>query len=107
MPVMTEKRDPVAPKDIFRKNGEIVSRQIAGETILVPVRGKIADMQKIFSLNPVAVFLWDQIDGRQDLQVILDKVIENFEVERDDAESDLLGFISELLQAGLIEAVGT
>ena len=104
--MMAETRDAGSLKGIFRKLGEIVARDIAGETILVPVRGNLADMQRIFSLSPVAAFLWEQIDGRQDLEVILSKVIEDFEVEREDATSDLLEFITELLESGLIEEVG-
>lgn len=102
---MTETREPGAVKGIFRKRGEIVARDIAGETILVPVRGNLADMQSIFSLNPVGAFLWEQIDGQQDLEVVLAKVLEDFEVEREDAASDLLEFITRLLEAGLIEEV--
>ena len=93
-------------KGIFRKRGEIVARAIAGETILVPVKGKLADMPRIFTLNPVAAVVWSQIDGQQDLEVMLSKVIEDFEVEKKDAESDLREFIAELLEAGLIEEVG-
>ena len=104
--MMAETKDAGSLKGIFRKLGEIVARDIAGETILVPVRGNLADMQRIFSLSPVAAFLWEQIDGRQDLEVILSKVIEDFEVEREDATSDLLEFITELLESGLIEEVG-
>lgn len=103
---MAEKRETGDLNGIFRKRGEIVARDIAGETILVPVRGNLADMQRIFSLSPVAAFLWNQIDGRQDLLIILEKVIEDFEVERADAASDLREFIAELLEAGLIEEAG-
>jgi len=104
---MVETRGSGAMNGIFRKRGEIVARDIAGETILVPVRGNLADMQRIFSLSPVAAFLWEQIDGKQELQMILAKVIEDFEVEREDASSDLREFITELLEAGLIEEVGS
>jgi hypothetical protein len=105
MSVMADKNEAGDLNCIFRKRGEIVARCIAGETILVPVRGKLADMQRIFSLSPVAAFLWEQIDGTQDLEVILSKVIEDFEVEREDAATDLRDFITELLEAGLIEEV--
>jgi len=104
--VLTGTGEPGALKGIFRKREEIVARDIAGERILVPVRGKLADMQRIFSLSPVAAFLWDQIDGRQDLQTIFAKVIEDYEVGQEDAAEDLREFITELLEAGLIEEAG-
>ena len=91
------------PNDVFRKRGEIVSRAIAGDTILVPIRGKLADMQVIFSINPVAAFLWDLIDGRNTNEMLLAKVLENFEVTQEEAEQDIQDFTKELLKAGLIE----
>lgn len=92
-------------RGIYRKRGDIISREIAGETVLVPVRGKLADMQRIFSLNPMAAFLWGQIDGTQDLQAILSNVVSDFEVTAQCAESDIRELIMELLEAGLIEFV--
>jgi len=89
--------------DIFRKRGEIVSRAIAGDTILVPIKGKLADMQVIFSINPVAAFLWELIDGRNTNKMLLAKVLDNFEVSQEEAEQDILEFTKELLKAGLIE----
>ena len=49
---------------VFIKNEEVISRKIAGETILVPVRGRLADMRRIFTLNPVAEYIWHRIDGK-------------------------------------------
>jgi hypothetical protein len=43
---------------VFRKREEVVSREIAGETILVPIRGKLVDMERIFSVNPVGAHVW-------------------------------------------------
>lgn len=87
----------------FKKKEEIVHRSIAGETILVPVRGKLADMQRIFTLNPVADFTWKNCDGIKSLGEIRDKILNKFEVAREQAQADLIEFIGELLREGLIE----
>jgi Coenzyme PQQ synthesis protein D (PqqD) len=97
--------DERALKCVFRKRGEIVSREIVGETILVPIKGKLADMQQIFSLNPVAAYIWTQLDGTSSLDAIIAMVIDNFEVARGEAERDAFDFVEELLKAGLIEVV--
>ncbi|MDY6990741.1 MAG: PqqD family protein [Thermodesulfobacteriota bacterium] len=90
---------------VFVKAGEIVARRIAEETILVPIRGDLAGMQKIFSLNPVAEYVWEQLDGKRTLDRICDAVLEVFDVAKEQVEVDVPGFIDELLEAGLIVAV--
>ena len=91
---------------IFRKREEIVCRDIAGETILVPIRGKLADMQQIFALNPVAEYIWRQMDGKRSVEDIRNCVMARFDVEQEQADSDIQEFIAELREAGLIEEAG-
>ena len=86
----------------FRKKEEIVTRKIAGETILVPIRGSLADMQKIFSLNPVGEFIWQEINGQKNLQQISESIQSVFDVSQEEADTDVQDFITELLREGLI-----
>jgi hypothetical protein len=86
----------------FRKKEEIVTRKIAGETILVPIRGSLADMQKIFSLNPVGDFIWQEINGQKTLQQISESLQSVFDVSQEQADADVQDFITELLREGLI-----
>ena len=90
---------------VFKKQDDIVSREIAGESILVPIRGKLADMQRIFSLDPVAEYIWRQLDGRRTLNEVSSGVLETFDVKKEQAEADLMEFIDELLAAELIAEV--
>ncbi len=87
---------------VYIKNDDIVCRNIIGETILVPIRGNLADMQQIFTLNPLGAFIWDQLDGEKVLGDTRNAVLENFESEPDKVESDLLEFIEQIYAAGLI-----
>lgn len=89
-------------KQVFKPKGEIVSRSIAGETFLIPIRGKLADMQCIFTLNPVAEFIWKHLDGQNSLEDIRNRVIEVFDVEKQQAESDIREFIEDMLKSDLI-----
>lgn len=89
-------------KEIYKKNDRIVARKVAGETILVPVKGDIADMQKIFSLNKVGSFIWDMIDGKRSLKDIREELISKFNVDEGVAEADLREFIRELVKEDLI-----
>ncbi len=91
------------PGRVFRKREEIVSRKIAGETILVPVTGRLADMKRIFSLNPVADFIWDRIDGARSVSDIVVEVVSAFDTEPGKAGADVLEFVSELEREGVVE----
>ena len=87
---------------IFNKPDTIVARPVAGETILVPIRGNLADMEKIFSLEQVGEFIWQQLDGKQSLEDICSLITDQFDVDKKTAEADLTEFVAELLEAGLI-----
>lgn len=86
----------------FCKNPNVVSRTILDETILVPICGRLADMQNIFSLDTVSAFIWKHLDGRSSLGEIHQRILEEFIVDPIQAENDLAEFIDELIKAGLI-----
>ena len=90
-------------REVYKKKDDIVYRKVAGETILVPISGRLADMQMIFALNPVGEFIWEELDGSRTLQQIREDIQSSFDVAREEANADLEAFIAELLKEGLIE----
>lgn len=89
----------------FKKKEEIVSREIAGETILVPIKGKLADMQRIFALDNVSEFIWQQLNGKASAAEILSSVMDIYGIDKEQAKCDISEFINELLDAELIIGV--
>lgn len=87
---------------VFERPRNVVSRKIAGELFLVPVAGKLADMQRIFALTPVAEFIWERLDGRRSIGDIRDEVMESFEAERERIDVDIEEFAGELMAEGLL-----
>jgi hypothetical protein len=87
---------------IYKQNDTVISRKIAGEIILVPIRGKLADMRRIFTLNPVAEYIWDWIDGENSIQTIENNIVSAFDVTHEAAARDLDEFVTVLLQENLI-----
>ncbi|MBC2717578.1 MAG: PqqD family protein [Desulfobacteraceae bacterium] len=87
---------------VFQKVEGIVVRKVVGETILVPISGNLADMQRIFALNPVAEFIWERLDGQTPVNGIYNGILNNFEIDQDQAENDLVDFIDKLKIAQLI-----
>lgn len=89
----------------FAKKTSIVTREVAGETILVPITGNIANMQKIFSLNPVGEFIWSKMDGTLAASEIVTLLQGEFDVEKHEAEADCIAFLQSLLETELIVEV--
>jgi SynChlorMet cassette protein ScmD len=54
-----------------------------------------------FGLNPVGVFIWKQLDGRNTVQDITAELCEKCENIPEDAQSHVKGFINDLVEQGL------
>ena len=87
----------------FRKKGEFVTRSIADEIVVVPVRGQVGDLDAIYNLNEVGAFIWEQIDGRKSVTQVVEAVRAEFEVALEQAEKETSEFIAALEAAGMIE----
>jgi hypothetical protein len=81
---------------------EIVEREVAGETFLVPVRGRLADLQELFVLNEVGSWLWERLDGRNLLDDLVASVVAEFQVDEAQARRDTELFLKQLREASLV-----
>ena len=95
----------VSPDDVYRTRDNLVTRRIVGETIIVPVSGDLANLQKVFSLNETGAFVWSQLDGSTSLDAVRAALTREFEVEADAAWTDVAELITDLVRANLIEKV--
>lgn len=95
--------EALPPSAVLRPAGEIVRRVIAGETILVPVRGRTADMRRIFSLNPTAAFLWERLDGTRRVADLEEELLAAYDAPPAEARADVAAFLARALGEGLLE----
>jgi|GEM_PF-6882284 hypothetical protein len=86
---------------------DVVTRNVAGELVIVPVKAGAAELDSLFTLNQVATFVWQYLveNGGAEESAIVEALLENFETDKDTAERDLRQFSDELKTAGLIEIV--
>jgi hypothetical protein len=57
--------EPMDLKDLtFSKKEDFVTREIAGETIIVPIRKQAGDLESIYTLNELGTTIWGMIDGK-------------------------------------------
>jgi len=76
---------------------------IAGETLIVPVRGKVGDLASIYSFNGTGTLLWRLLDAPRSLTELVDAVEREYEVAREQAEKDVTQFLNDLALMDLLE----
>jgi hypothetical protein len=92
---------------VYRRSNAVVSRQISGETLVVPIRGKVGDLASIYSFNEAGSALWAALEQPASLETLAAILCQSFEVERDDARRDAGSFVDEMQAAGLLSAVSS
>jgi hypothetical protein len=90
---------------VYKKTESVVTREIAGETMLIPISSQLADLQQIFSLDAVSALIWSLLDGTRSFQELIAAVTKEFEVPAEVATADANRFLAELCEAGLVESV--
>ena len=95
----------VSTGDVYRCRDNLVTREIVGETIIVPISGELADLQQVYSLNATGAFVWQHLDGSASLEIIHQAVTKHFKVRKKDAWEDLVELVADLARANLIEKV--
>jgi len=81
---------------VYKKSDSIVSRKIADEFILVPIRQNVGDLGSIYTLNEAGARIWELIDGKMKVGEIKEKIVEELEVAPEEAEKDLIDHLQQL-----------
>lgn len=83
-------------------NKNLVKRDIAGDTILVPVGKTVYDANGLFVLNELGSFLWDRLPEAETEEELLQAVLAEYEVTEDVARKDLRIFLDRLREMGIL-----
>lgn len=85
-----------------KKADGFVSRTIAGDVIIVPVRGGVGDLEAIFTLNGVGATIWNLIDGATTVDRMASALASEYEVAETAAAADVREFLALLADKGLL-----
>lgn len=85
---------------IIRK--EVIKREIAGDTILVPVGKAVYDSNGLFILNELGAFIWDILPSVTSEEEICAAVLEQYDVPAETAKKDVAEFIHQLKKMDII-----
>ncbi len=79
----------------MHKNKDVVARIIQDQTVLVPISYS-PDGLYAFHLDEVGSFLWRHMDESMDVQILAEKLAEEFDVDANTAKLDVQQFLTDL-----------
>jgi hypothetical protein len=100
----TESEENAHAEQVFVRSQSVVSRRVAGETLIVPVRGKVGDLASIYSFNEAGSLIWQSLENPKGLSELISAVEQEYAVTQEQAERDVKQFLNDMLSVGLVEA---
>ena len=99
--------DSVDPQVRYVRSPDFLARDIGGHTVLIPLAGGIgARDEEVFSLNATGAAVWRELDGSASLGQIAVRLAARYGAASADVERDALTLVRELLDRGMVRAVG-
>ena len=90
------------PDDCYVRDEHVVTRVIAGETIIVPMKRTVEDMKAIFTLNEMAGVIWERIDGRASVAELISSIYQEYRVSPEAVVRDVVELLTSFENSGLI-----
>lgn len=82
---------------------ELITREIAGEVILVPVGKSVLESNGLFALNELGAFLWKHLPEAQDENTLVDLVLAEYDVDRATVQADTAEFLQNLRNMEILD----
>lgn len=87
---------------VYAQATDVICRQVATESILVPIRQNVGDLDYIYTLSPVAARVWTLLDGERSLEQIVETICAEYDVEHDQAAADVAELVTDLEKVSLV-----
>ena len=91
MEILDDQRFAVSPDVLFQ--------EVSGETVLLDLAS-----EQYFGLDEVGTRIWALLNEGSDLGGIIERLLEEYAVGREELERDVRALLGQLLEAGLIAA---
>lgn len=88
---------------IFSHSSDVVSREIDGALIIVPLTSGVGDMEDdLFSMNETGTEIWNMLDGKKTVQEVVEALTRQYRAESGEIEQDVAGIVTELLKRRML-----
>ena len=86
----------------MKLNENFVLREIAGNSVVLPLGSASIDLNGMLKLNSSGVVLWNALEKGCEMEDLVDALMSEYEIDRETAHSDAEAFVKKLQQFGCI-----
>lgn len=81
---------------------EFILREIVGDIVLVPINKSTSKFDGLITMNEIGKFIWENIESAKDEEELLQRILDEYEVDKDVAKDDLDEFLGKLKEIDII-----
>ena len=89
----------------YIKSEKYSLKTVGTKHMLFPTFDLADKFQGAILLNDVAVFVWNELSQSNTMNVLLTKILDSFDVDKDTAESDLKNLLDEFIKLEIIKEI--
>jgi hypothetical protein len=90
--------DEINLQSIISAKKEIVAADMDGDTVMMSVAAG-----KYYNLGTTGGMIWKMLESPISVATLITKLLEQYEVTREQCETEVLSFLSEVKKEGLLE----
>ncbi len=81
----------------IKRNPELISSDIDGEKVMMSI-----ESGEYFGLDPVGTRIWELIENPIEVNSLVEQLIDEFDVSREQCEADTFEFLEQLFEKNLL-----
>lgn len=93
----------IVAEQTFIRSQSVVARNVAGETLIVPIRARVGDLASIYSFNGTGSLIWKLLELPKTVSELAAAVAQEYQVDIFEAQKDVADFVGQMKDVGLVE----
>ncbi len=89
--------EKLALASTVERNPELISSEMDGETVMMSIENG-----KYYGIDKIGTRIWELLENSHEISELCVVLLEEFEVDRKQCESDVLTFLNDLLKENII-----
>ena len=84
----------------IRRDNELIFSEMDGETVMMSV-----ERGEYYGIDPIGSRIWGMLETPKTMSELCDTLLPDYDVTREQMEKDVLAFLKQMLEKGIIKIV--